>query len=271
MKEAVYLFGFLLSCANKNGVVRMSYRDLSNKMDVAERTLTYWMAILKREGYVVIKKSTTMIITIQKFRPIKSKKDKDTISQNLAGLAHKTSQVSAGPKNETWQPPAKPSGNSLLDPEQDLAGLNSINPDKQGTSSDSLNTSKIKSNNINKALTLDSNSDIHQLIDHCKTEFHRIHGIESPYITGAACKTLKALTASRPDAEIKTLVTQYLSLDDAALRSKGFPIEWMMTRINELLINSVEEKVRTHEEEGAWQERIRRGREAHEERMKAIA
>ena len=54
MKEVVYLFGFLLSGANKDGVVRTCYRDLSNRMNVAERTLAYWMETLKREGYVVV-------------------------------------------------------------------------------------------------------------------------------------------------------------------------------------------------------------------------
>ena len=267
MKEAVYLFGFLLSCANKQGVVRIRYRDLSDRLAVAERTLSYWMARLKREGYVVVEKSSTMVITIQKFRRIKKEKDHEPSSKDVADDVPQSSSTS---KNETSQPVTETSCNGLHEQPQDLAEENSANADKQGTSPPPLNTSKIKDKNKPRHPP-SSKPVVHQLIDHCKNEFQRIHNIANTHYNGAACSTLKKLSASRPIDEVKGLITQYLSLDDEALKRKGYPIEWMMTRLNELLINNKSAVLeRTEEEERVHQERIRRGAEAHEKRMQEI-
>jgi hypothetical protein len=260
MKEAVYLFGFLLSCANKEGVVRTSYRDLSNKMDVAERTLAYWMATLKREGYVEVKKSTTMVITIQKFRRIKSKKDGGNLSQDHAGLADKTSQLTTRSNNETSQSPAK---------------LNSANADKQGCSRDSLNAFKIKDNNKTyiyrvfdfwNEQNIIQHRDINKFVS-CINACLKNYSVDE--ITGAIKNYRDVLTSSEHFFSYRWALSEFLSRKNGLDKFMDREIAFRNYR-SATSIQAGEEEVvvkRTEEEERVWQERIRRGSEADKQWM----
>jgi hypothetical protein len=91
-------------------------------------------------------------------------------------------------------------------------------------------------NSSNKPATKSkSNPDVKRAIDHYYDEYLRIHGIK-PHVNGAACKTFQTLLNTSPIEQVNTLTTAYLSLADEKLRDKGYPIQWMPNRINELLM-----------------------------------
>ena len=138
--------------------------------------------------------------------------------------------------------------------ESDKRTINVRNSDNYHTENNTKNKTK------RKALVLKDKPDVHKLIDHCKNEYRRILGIPNPHINGAVCKTLKTLLETRPADQIKTLVTQYLSLEDQTLQDKGFPIQWLPNRINELLINHSNCGGPTEEELRARKEREDRAR-----------
>jgi hypothetical protein len=124
MKETIYLFGYLLSCANKNGVVRTSYRDLSTRMDIPQRTLQGWMASLKKKGYVTVKKSMTMVITIHKFRSIKGSREMQNLPPDIAVSEDEISQVTTASENDLSRSTAKPCRSSPRHQPQDHAPEN---------------------------------------------------------------------------------------------------------------------------------------------------
>ena len=137
------LFGYLLSRTNKKGIVTISYKDISFATGTSIRTLGYWMKILKREEYITVKKSKSMMIKIEKFRSLKTARPCRTEGKKIL-------QDVAEPDPEVMQGLAEQSGNILPNHVRDVAESNSINSDKQSDSANPLNVFKIKDNNVSR-------------------------------------------------------------------------------------------------------------------------
>lgn len=127
------LFGYLLSRVNKNGVVSICYRTISEDTGESIRTLGFWMASLRREGYVIVKKTSLMMIQINKFRSIKNVNSCGDIRQELAE-----------PETEVLQDVADRSCKGLPNVLRDLAEPNSITGGKSIDKAVPLNSFKIK-------------------------------------------------------------------------------------------------------------------------------
>jgi hypothetical protein len=234
MGNSIFLFGFLLSKANRKGQIRITYLSISNDMRIPIRTLGAWMQALKQQGYLTIQKSGSMIIQITNFRSTKKVNFGEAVMQDVAE-----------PKAEVMQGPAEPLCKTLPNQLHDLAEPKSVNADKQTDSRNPLNVFKIKdkkreavshkSSSKKTATKSPANPDVKVAIDHYSDECYRIHGIK-PHVNGAACKTFQILLNTKPIEQVNTLITGYLSLPDENLRNKGYPIEWMQSHITRLLM-----------------------------------
>jgi hypothetical protein len=236
MGNSIFLFGFLLSKANGKGQVQITYKVISEEMNVPVRTLGFWMQTLKqkpspkKKPYITIKKSSSMLIQISNFRSTKKANFGEAVMKNVAE-----------PKAEVMQGSAEPLCKTLPNQLHDLAEPKSVNADKQADSRNPLNVFKIKDKK-REAVSHGSspkktatNPDVKVAVDHFHDEFVRIHGIK-PHVNGAACKTFQTLLNTKSIEQVMNLTTGYLSLVDEKLRDKGYPIEWMQNHINRLLM-----------------------------------
>ena len=139
MGNSIFLFGFLLSKANGKGQVQITYKVISEEMNVPVRTLGFWMQTLKqkpspkKKPYITIQKSSSMLIQISNFRSTKKANFGEAVMQDVAE-----------PKEEVVQDLAEPLCKTLPNQLQDLAEPKSVNADKQTVSGNPLNVFKLK-------------------------------------------------------------------------------------------------------------------------------
>jgi beta-phosphoglucomutase-like phosphatase (HAD superfamily) len=76
MRSALWLFGyFIIHADRRTGTLFRKQETIARDMGVKTRTVRYWLATLRRHGYVKIENSSgssSIFIHIQKWKPLKT-------------------------------------------------------------------------------------------------------------------------------------------------------------------------------------------------------
>jgi DNA-binding transcriptional ArsR family regulator len=72
IRSALWLYIYLIVHANrKTGELNRRYETIARETGISKRTVRHWLSMLRREGYVEVDRSATVIkIRIQRWKPI---------------------------------------------------------------------------------------------------------------------------------------------------------------------------------------------------------
>jgi len=226
----------------ETGQLFRTYQTISDETGIPEPTIRKMMKKLEAGKYIqTVRLARGLHIQILKWEPVKKKKRVSIPGQSKTGVIVQKSKSDRPKKNIV-----SISGQSLSN------GNDESKPPRvstSGRSNETLNETQkrevpfslSKSSKKKTKAAQKTNPDIKVAVNHYSREFFRIQG-EKPRINGAHGAIYKQLLEGdeekgnppMPILEIKELTTSYLSQQDAKLREKGFPVEWLPAHITGL-------------------------------------
>jgi hypothetical protein len=223
---ALYLYLHMFADREKGRLFR-KYQTISEQMGTPVPTLKKWMKRLKNGGYVELTSlGNGLSIQITKFRPIRSTKSgREKYQIEEGGVPDSTRGIKVGTSSSDSKQKTNDASSSN----------NGISKESIKESIKERETVSRKSSPKKTATKIPANHDVKRAVDHRYNEFIRIHGFK-PQINGADGKIYQSLLKAMPLEDVNTLTTGYLSLSDEKLREKGYPIEWMPSHVNRLLM-----------------------------------
>jgi len=248
MGFSVFLFMELLRRSKGTPRVEVTYRDLQEKLGKPIRTLENWMKNLRDENYITVEGKNPMIVTIKKYRSIKSGQiqplqDPDSKGTNPPEMV--------GP--EKRNPPG------MVETSSNMVGPNAITPVKTDISEPPLKYKNKRERNPSKTFNSSkpekpkqadpkTNPAIKVAMDHFHVEYLRIHGVPPRMNGGKHGAVYKRIlegsgeTGNTPLSidKLKEVITGFLSQKNKTVASAGYPIEWLENSINGLMLKEKE-------------------------------
>ncbi|MBL7020849.1 MAG: helix-turn-helix domain-containing protein [Nitrospinaceae bacterium] len=239
MSPAIWLYGYLhLYADRQTGRLSRNCQTIALEIGASVKTVQRWMRLLERKKYIQLRRLPHgFSIQIEKFRPISKKNRTDSSVQSGEERPDTFGIVTGQSCNSDRTIIDSPDKNVVHGSITELRAKETRTDKNEG-----LKERFKESNKEREAHSQDksskkppANPDVKVAVDHFYDEFVRIHNIK-PQVNGSACKTFQRLLSTRSIEQVNTLTTGYLSLADAKLRDKGYPIEWMPNHINRLMM-----------------------------------
>lgn len=245
MGFSVFLFMELLRRSKGTPRVEVTYRDLQEKLGKPIRTLENWMKNLRDENYITVEGKNPMIVTIKKYRSIKSGEIQPLQDPESKGT-NPPEMVGHNPPNMVG--PEKPNPPGMVETSPNMVGPNAITPVKTDISEPPLkyknkreSLSLKKSSNSKPKNGKKTNPEVTIIRCHFYKEFEKTHGYE-PYMDGKHSAIFKRLLEGDKEngnppiriEELKELITKFFVLRDGNIFEKRHPVEWLPGQINAL-------------------------------------
>jgi hypothetical protein len=243
MGRAIWLYGYLhLYADRQTGRLARNCETIASEIGASQKTVQRWMRLLEKENYIQLRRlQYGFSIQIEKFRPIHKKKRTDKTVQSPEVRVDKT-EIQSGQFGDSDQTTLGRTDknvvletNGEVEPKSTRADKNEGIKERFKESNKEREAASQDNFSAKLATKPPANPDVKVAIDHCYDEFERIHGIR-PHLNGAACKTFQTLLNTKSIEQVMNLTTGYLSLADEKLQDKGYPIEWMPSHINRLMM-----------------------------------